>query len=83
MIRERQSSAFDGWMADAHASASAEVRQFARNMRNDEAAIRAALDEPWSQGPVESHVHRLKLDKRMMYGRAKFDLLRQRVLYGT
>ena len=81
MIREQQSSAFDGWMADAHGSTLAEVRQFARNLRNDEAAIRAALDHPWSQGQVEGQVHRLKLVKRAMYGRANFDLLRLRVLH--
>ena len=81
MLRERQSTVFDAWMVAAHASAVAEVRQFARNMRNDEAAIRAALEYPWSQGQVEGQVHRLKLIKRAMYGRAKFDLLRQRVLY--
>jgi transposase len=81
MIREQESTEFDGWMDAAHASGLAEVRQFARNMRNDEAAIRAALKYPWSQGQVEGQVHRLKLVKRAMYGRAKFDLLRQRVLH--
>ena len=39
-----------------------------------------ALQHPWSNGPVEGHVHRLKLIKRSMYGRAKFDLLRLRVV---
>jgi transposase len=34
----------------------------------------------WSNGPVEGHVHRLKLIKRQMYGRASFNLLRARVL---
>jgi transposase len=38
---------------------------------------------PWSNGHVEGQVHRLKLIKRQMYGRAKFDLLRQRVLYAA
>jgi len=38
---------------------------------------------PWSNGPVEGQVNRLKLIKRSMYGRAKFDLLRQRVLYAA
>lgn len=33
-------------------------------------------------GPVEGHIHRLKLIKRQMYGRAKLDLLRIRVLHG-
>ena len=66
-------------MADAYSSVLAEVRKFARNMRNDEAAIRGALDHPWSQGQV----HRLELVKRAMYERAKFDLLRQRVLHAV
>ena len=30
---------------------------------------------------LEGHVNRLKLIKRQMYGRAKLDLLRQRVLH--
>ena len=34
-------------------------------------------------GPVEGQVNRLKLIKRSMYGRAKFDLLRQRVLHAA
>ncbi|TXM96366.1 transposase, partial [Methylobacterium sp. WL64] len=47
----------------------------------DEPAVRAAIVEPWSNGPVEGQVNRLKLIKRSMYGRAGFDLLRQRVLH--
>jgi len=44
------------------------------------AAVRAALDSPWSNGQVEGQVNRLKTLKRQMYGRAKFDLLRKRFL---
>ena len=43
-------------------------------------AVLAALSLPWSNGQVEGQVNRLKLIKRQMYGRAKFDLLRLRVL---
>ncbi len=81
MIRDRQAESFDGWMADAHRSTVREVRQFARNLRNDEAAVRNALVYEHSNGQVEGQVHRLKLIKRSMYGRANFDLLRQRVLH--
>ncbi len=35
----------------------------------------------WSQGQVEGQVNRLKMLKRQMYGRSKFDLLRARVLH--
>ena len=35
---------------------------------------------PWSNGQVEGQIHRLKLLKRQMYGRAKLDLLRARLM---
>lgn len=35
------------------------------------------------QGQVEGQITRLKLLKRQMYGRAKFDLLRRRVLHAA
>ncbi|CAA9233074.1 MAG: Mobile element protein, partial [uncultured Chloroflexia bacterium] len=35
---------------------------------------------PWSNGQTEGQVNRLKLIKRQMYGKAKFDLLRARVI---
>jgi transposase len=53
---------------------------FASHLTRDRDAVEAALTSPWSQGQVEGHVHRLKLIKRQMYGRAGFDLLRLRVL---
>jgi transposase len=80
MIRERQSDGLDGWLNDAERSGITELRNFARGLRRDYRAVLGALQEPWSNGPVEAHVHRLKLIKRGMYGRANFDLLRQRVL---
>src|SRR5215467_4696793 len=48
-----------------------------------EYAVKAALTSHYSNGPTEGHVNRLKLFKRQMYGRAKLDLLRQRVLYAA
>jgi hypothetical protein len=53
----------------------------ASSLLRDQHAVEAALTLPWSNGPVEGHVHRLKLIKRQMYGRASFDLLRLRVLH--
>jgi transposase len=42
---------------------------------------RFAQGLPWSNGQVEGQINRLKLIKRQMYGRAGFDLLRQRVVH--
>ena len=49
-------------------------------VQRDLAAVTAGLSLPYSSGPVEGHVNRIKTIKRQMYGRANFDLLRLRVL---
>ena len=41
----------------------------------------AALTHEWSAGQTEGRVTWLKLLKLQKFGRAKFDLLRRRVLY--
>jgi transposase len=56
---------------------------FASGLRQDLAAVQAALDLPWTTSPVEGQINRLKMLKRTMYGRAGFELLRQRVLYAA
>ena len=57
-----------------------EIAEFRLGLRQDYDAVKAALIYDWSNGQVEGQVNRLKTIKRQMYGRANFDLLRQRVL---
>jgi len=66
---------------DAVASGVRSLISFANGIRQDYSAVRNALSSIWSNGQVEGQVNRLKFIKRMMYGRANFDLLRKRVLY--
>ena len=72
--------AFDAWLADARDCSVRAVQTFAAGLEHDSAAVRAALTLPWSNGQTEGQVNKLKLLKRSMYGRAKLDLLRQRLL---
>jgi transposase len=58
-----------------------EFASFARGLSEDYEAVINALRYKWSNGQLEGQVNRLKLIKRIMYGRAKFDLLRARVLH--
>ena len=80
MIRKRQVDILDDWLQQAEQSIVPELERFAASLRRDYAAVRAALEQVWSNGQVEGQVNRLKLIKRTMFGRAKFDLLRKRVL---
>jgi hypothetical protein len=59
----------------------AQASSFAASLTADHSAVRAAFESPWSSGQVEGQLNRLKFLKRLMYGRAKLDLLRARVLH--
>ena len=43
--------------------------------------MRAVFSPPWSSGQAEGQINRVKYLKRQMYGRAKLDLMRIRVLH--
>ncbi len=70
----------DAWLVEAGNCGVQTMETFAAGLKQDAAAIRAALTTPWSNGQTEGQVNRLKTLKRQMYGRASFNLLRRRVL---
>ena len=80
LVDERQAEGLRSWLERAKVCPYEEVQHFALGLMNEYAAAQAALMEPWSTGQVEGQITRLKLLKRQMYGRAKIDLLRLRVL---
>ena len=71
----------DAWLKAVQASHLEAFQSFVTGVQQDKDAVFAGLTLPWSTGPVEGQVNRLKLIKRSMYGRAKFDLLKLRVLH--
>ena len=77
MVRYQQAERLDSWLTATKETA---LAGFADGLVRDLAAIRAALSLPWSTGPVEGQISYLKTIKRTMSGRARFDLLRHRVL---
>jgi transposase len=81
MFKQREVDKLDPWLDDAQSSSIAQLRSFANGLRQDYDAVKASLIYEWSNGQVEGQVNRLKLIKRKMYGRAKFELLRLCVLY--
>ena len=80
IVRHRLPEALESWLTAVIKKRIPGLYGFARSLEQDKNAVLAALMFPWSNGQVEGQVTRLKLIKRQMYGRAKFDLLRLRVL---
>lgn len=80
MLRERQGERLDGWLQKVETQGRVELKNFAQGVKRDYDAVKAGLTLEWSNGQTEGQVNRLKLLKRQMYGRGRFDLLRKRVL---
>jgi transposase len=81
MVKEREEGKFVEWLQSAKEGSSKEIKGFAEGLSRDQEAVEGALGYSWSNGQTEGQVNRLKFIKRQMYGRAKFDLLRARVLH--
>ena len=80
MLAERREGDLDSWLTQAEHSGLPEFKKMASGIRQDYAAVKAAFSSEWSNGQVEAQVNCLKLQKRIVFGRANFDLLRLRVL---
>jgi transposase len=59
------------------------LHSFTTGLRRDHPAVVNGLTLPSSSGAGEGTGNQIKAIKRQMYGRAKFDLLRKRVLLKT
>jgi transposase len=80
ILAEHRDQGLDEWLIQAKQSGIAELKSFAQGLRRDYTAVRAAFTSKWSNGQVEAQVNCLKLQKRLMFDRANFDLLRLHVL---
>jgi transposase len=81
LLHHRQGGKLDAWLEKGTASQIRELQSFVQGVERDKAAVVAGLTLPQNNGLVEGNVNKLKLIKRMGYGRAGFALLRQRVLH--
>jgi transposase len=83
MLRTRTGEQLDAWLEHVRASEIRELQGFVAGVERDKAAVLAGLTRPESNAITEGHVCKLKMIKRLMFGRAGFPLLRQRVLHAV
>ena len=81
LLTGRRGDRLDAWIEQVGRDDLPHLRSFAVGLTKDYDAVVNGLTLPWSSGAVEGNVNRIKMLKRQMYGRAKFDLLRTRVLH--
>jgi transposase len=80
MTRRQGLLALEDWLTAVEAGDQPGLRSFARGIRRDQQAVTAGLALPFSSGALEGKNCKIKYLKRLMYGRANFDLLRKMAL---
>ena len=78
-LRERRPENLPRWIEQACESFPS-FRRLAKTFTADLKAVMAGVEHEWSTGKVEGQITRVKLLKRIGYGRSSFDLLRARIL---
>jgi transposase len=81
MVKKRKKDGLITWLEDARSVRIRALTTFVNGIYADFEAVYNALKMEWSAGQTEGQINRLKFIKRQGYGRAKFGLLRRRVLY--
>jgi transposase len=77
ILHTRSGTLLDDWLDKVRASQIRELQSFVAGVERDKAAVVAGLTLPQNNGLVEGKINKLKLIKRMGYGRAGFPLLRE------
>lgn len=81
LFQNRDVDALIDWINTQLANKNSPFYSYSLGLRLDLAAVKNAFTSPYSNGVLEGQVNRLKWIKRMMYGRAKPDLLEKRMQY--
>lgn len=80
LMQKRDFEAFDLWITRGERCGLPDMETFTQGLQNDYQSVKASFIFPYSNGPVEGQINRLKFVKRSMFGRGSFELLRNRFL---
>lgn len=68
------------WMSEAAKLNVAEINSFINGIRRDIDAVKKAIEMDYNNGLAEGSINKLKVVKRIMFGRNSFELLKSKLL---
>ncbi|MED4286651.1 ISL3 family transposase [Priestia megaterium] len=80
IVSKRSNQDIPAWIKTCKIYSFPALNTFITYIEKDLQGVMAACVDPLSNGLSEGHIHRVKMLKRMMYGRASDELLKKRVL---
>lgn len=80
MLTDKNIDALDKLMEGAKNLNIPEINSFINVIERDMEAVRNAIKYEYSNGLVEGYINKLKVIKRIMYGRCSFETLKTKIL---
>ncbi|MHC1719242.1 MAG: transposase [Clostridiaceae bacterium] len=80
IVFSRKSNELDQWLHNVASLKIPELDTYISGLKNDLEAVKNGIDYKYSNGLAEGGVNKIKLIKRIMYGRNSFQLLRAKIL---
>lgn len=80
MLIKKNADSLQTWMNIAENLQIREINSFVNGLKQDITAVRNAINYEYSNGLAEGSVNKLKVIKRIMYGRCSFETLRIKTL---
>jgi len=80
ILFSKKADDIDNWLEEAGRLGIEEINSFSNGLRRDLEAVKNAVRYAFNNGLAEGSVNKLKLSKRLMYGRCGFDTLRKKLL---
>ena len=78
LVKAKTPNALLPWMEKAVALGIPEFKTFVNGLKQDIDAVMNAISSDFSNGLAEGTINKIKVIKRIMYGRCRFDLLRNK-----
>ena len=73
----------DAWLIEMHRLDISEINSFVIGIENDLEAVKNAIVYQYSNGLAEGTVNKIKVIKRIMYGRCGFQMLRHKIFFNS
>ena len=81
LLESKNVEKLEEWIEKASNLKIRKIDKFVNRLKRDIQAVRNAIIYEYNNGLAEGSVNKLKVIKRIMYGRNKFEMLRQKVLF--
>ena len=82
VLKSKQPHRLLAWMEEAELLNVTELNRFLTGLKSDIDAVLNAVEHAFSNGLAEGSVNKIKVIKRVMYGRCSFDLLKAKCILG-